>query len=107
MITKNLGTTAVVAVLAQEEILNDATNVAVQTILTGDPTAVTVDVEGSLDGSNWGLVESHDFSAGELTALSQLFYVVDKPMPFIRINISTATFTTSGTVTTLIRYDER
>ena len=106
MITKNLGTTATAAVLDKEEILNDAANIAVQTILTGDPTAVTIDYEGSLDGETWGLVESHAFDAGELTALSQFFFVVNKPLPFIRINVSTATFTTAGTVSSIIRYDE-
>lgn len=105
-ITQNLGSLAVAGPFARVEVITDDTNIAVQYNLTGDPTAVTVDFEGSLDGTTWGVIESHVFSAGELTALSKFSYVVDKPTPYFRINASTLTFTTAGTITPIIRYEE-
>ena len=73
--------------------------IVVQAIATGDPTAIIVDVEGSLDGLKWAVLESHTFTSGELTDLSAFFYVTNKPAVWIRVNASTLTFTTSGTLT--------
>jgi len=71
----------------------------VQAVATGDPTAATVIVEGSLDGANWSILETHAFTADELTDLSALFYVSNKPAAYIRVSASVLTFTTSGTLT--------
>lgn len=73
--------------------------VSFQCLATGDPTAIVVDIEASLDGITWGLIDSHTFSAGELAALASVFSVVDKPARFLRANVSTLTFTTSGSIT--------
>lgn len=70
-----------------------------QCLVTGDPTAIVVDIEASVDGVTWGLVDSHTFTAGEITALASVFYVIDKPSAFLRANVSTLTFTTSGSIT--------
>ena len=105
-ITKNLGSLAAAGAFERVEVIADNTNIAVQYNLTGDPTAVTVDFEGSLDGATWGVIESHVFSAGELTAFSKFSYVVDKPTPYFRLNVSTLTFTTAGTIVPIIRYEE-
>ena len=76
-------------------------NHSVQITITGAPTAVTVDLEGSLDGNTWVSLASHVMSAGELTAAAALFHVVDKAVRYVRINILTLTGGTAPTVTTL------
>lgn len=76
-------------------------NHSVQIVITGAPTAVTVDLEGSLDGSSWASLASHVLSAGELTAALALFHVVDKPVRFVRANLLTLTGGTAPTVTVL------
>lgn len=62
-------------------------------------TAVTVDLEGSLDGKKWFQLVQHILTAGEITAESALFHVVDKPVNFVRANLITLTGGTAPTVT--------
>ena len=69
--------------------------------ITGAPTAVTVDLEGSLDGTNWVQLATHPFTAGELTATQAMFHVIDKPVRFVRVNLTALTGGTSPTVTVL------
>lgn len=76
-------------------------NHSVQITITGAPTAVTVDLEGSLDDVTWVSLASHVMSAGELTAAAALFHVVDKPVRYVRTNVTTLTGGTAPTVTTL------
>lgn len=71
---------------------------SVQVNLTGDPTAATVIMEGSLDGKSWMALDTHVIDAGELTAFGALYFVADKPVKYIRANVSVLTFTTAGTV---------
>lgn len=107
MITKNLGTITAPGITEQVVVSSEDTNVAVQYVATGDLTGVTATFEGSLDGgTTWGVLETHTFSAGDITALGKFVYIVDKPVPLFRINISTLTFTTAGTLTTLVRFDK-
>jgi hypothetical protein len=79
------------------------TSHTVQATITGAPTAVTVDLEGSLDGTTFFALASHVFSAGELTAEGAMFHVVDKPVTYVRINLTTLTAGTEPTVT--VKYD--
>lgn len=106
MLTINLGTTATAVTTANQHIKNETTSIAVQCTLTGDPTAAVISVEGSFDGTTWATIDSHTFSAGEITAKSALFYVTGKPVPYFRLKYTTLTFTTAGTATLLIRYNE-
>ena len=106
MRTINLGTLDATGTLPSTRVNSEVLNLAIQLIATGDPTAVTVDLEGSLDGLTWGIVESLVFSAGELTSLCKFSYIVDKPMPLFRLNISTLTFTTAGDLTAVVRFDD-
>lgn len=53
--------------------------------------ALTIDIEGSLSGTNWFALASHTFTSGERTAACAMFHVVDKPVIFIRGNITTLT----------------
>lgn len=70
----------------------------VQFIMTGDPLTGVIDMEGSLDGTNWFVIDSHTVAAGEITALGGMYFVIDKPVKHLRANVSTLTFTTAGTV---------
>jgi len=76
-------------------------NHTVQFTITGAPTAVTVDLEGSLDDITWTSLASHVTSAGELAAAAAMFHVVDKPVRYTRINLTTLTGGTAPTITAL------
>lgn len=56
-----------------------------QTIYTGTPTAINVNLEGSLDGTNWFTLDSSTSTASEMR------HVVNKPIRFLRCNISSYT----------------
>lgn len=75
---------------------------SVQVNVTGSPTAVTVDLEGSLDGVKWFQLAEHVFSAGDITAQAALFHVIDRAVPMTRGNLTTLTGGTTPTVTILI-----
>jgi len=91
MKTINLGTVAVATTGSKIHVKTEAPTIAVQTILTGVPSACILGIDGSLDGTVWGQIDTHTFSGGELTALSALFYVTDKPVPYLRVNTTTLT----------------
>jgi len=76
-------------------------NHTVQFTITGAPTAVTVDLEGSLDDTTFVSLASYVMTADELTATAAMFHVVDKPVRFIRVNLKTLTAGTAPTVTVL------
>lgn len=76
-------------------------NHTVQVTITGAPTAVTVDLEGSLDNVSWSSLASHIMSAGELSAGLAMFHVVDKPVRYVRNNLTLLTAGTSPTVTAI------
>lgn len=63
---------------------------------TGDPSAVIVDLEGSIDGSNWFVLGTWDetsINSGDIV------FVVDKPVTQIRGNLTTLTGGTTPAVT--------
>lgn len=62
-------------------------------------TAVTVDLEGSLDNSTWFSLDSHPFTAAEITAEAAMFHVVSRPVRYVRLNLVTLTGGTAPTVT--------
>jgi len=74
-------------------------NHSVQITITGSPTEVTIDLEGSLDGNTWLSLASHVMSADELTAAAAMFHVVDKSVRYVRTNLKTLTGGTAPTVT--------
>lgn len=75
----------------------------VQVTITGAPTAVTVDLEGSIDGVTFFSLATHAFTAGELTATKAMFHVIDKPVSYVRSNLTVLTAGTSPTVT--VKYE--
>lgn len=66
-------------------------------------TAVTVDLEGSIDDTTWFQLARHAFTAGEITAEAAMFHVIDKPVRYIRANLITLTGGTDPTVT--VKYE--
>lgn len=71
----------------------------VQVNITGAPTAVTVTLEGSLDGVNFRTIATHALSAGDLTATTGMFFDIDKPVLFVKVNLTVFTGGTAPTVT--------
>ncbi len=64
--------------------------------VTGAPTAIQVDLEGSLDNTNWYQIDTYNVVANTLRQ------VVDKGAKFVRANLVTLTGGTSPTVTAKI-----
>lgn len=54
-------------------------------------TALTVDIEGSIDGANYETLASHVADADQITAKHGMFHVVNKPVEWVRANITTLT----------------
>lgn len=72
----------------------------VQIVITGAPTAVTVALEASLDdGVNWNTIGTYALTAGDLSAGSAMYHVVDKPAQYVRMNTITLAGGTAPTVT--------
>ncbi len=64
--------------------------------VTGGPTAVTVNIEGSLDNSNWYTLDTDNTTANTFKEITQ------RGAKFIRANLVTLTGGTSPTVTVRI-----
>lgn len=78
-------------------------NYAIHTIFTGTVTALTIALEGSLDGgTTWGVLGSDAFVAGDITAKNALFYVTNSPTKLVRANITAYT----GTGTAVVWFSE-
>jgi len=74
-------------------------NHTVQVEITGAPTSVTVDLEGSLTNGIFVSLASYVLTAGDLTAAAAIFHVVDKPVRYIRLNLTNLTGGAAPTVT--------
>ena len=70
-----------------------------QATITGGPSAVTVTLEGSIDGTTFITIGTHAFTAGELTATKAMFFDIDKPLLFVKANLTVLTGGTAPTVT--------
>ncbi|MDP2362896.1 MAG: hypothetical protein Q8M94_03900 [Ignavibacteria bacterium] len=62
-------------------------------VVTGDPTVVQVDLEGSINNSTWYALDS------STTLTSEMRHVVNKPVNYVRANLITLTAGTAPTVT--------
>ena len=76
-------------------------NHTIQVTITGAPTAVTVDLEGSLDDTTFVSLADYVLTAADLTATAAMFHVVDKPVRYIRANVTNLVGGTAPTVTVL------
>jgi len=61
-------------------------NMVFQTTYTGAPTALVIDIEGSLDGLSYFPLKSVD-----IIASGGLFHIPGQPVVFIRANLKTLT----------------
>jgi hypothetical protein len=71
-------------------------------------TALTIDIEGSLTRNNFFPLASHAFTSAERTARCCMFHVIDKPITWVRTNITKLTSTGVGDVRVtvdLLSYD--
>jgi hypothetical protein len=68
-----------------------------QMAVTGTPSALSTNLEGSLDGNAWFVVDTSTSVAGETR------HIVNKPIKFARCNITT--YTGSSTTATCIIYN--
>ena len=67
------------------------------TVGSGDAvTALTLALEGSLDGVHWFTLGTSSASADELTNQCGAFTIIDKLVEYVRANITTLTKTGSG-----------
>lgn len=71
-------------------------------------TALVINLEGSITGTSFFILASHTLTAAERTAKCSMFHVVDKPIVYVRTNITTLTQTGEGDVKVtidLLSYD--
>jgi hypothetical protein len=69
---------------------------------------LTIAVEGSITGVNYFALASHTFTTVEKTAKCSMFHVVDKPVVYIRTNITALASSGEGDVrvtVNLLSYD--
>ena len=59
-----------------------------QIVTSGSPTAVTIEIEGSIDGDNFQCVLEHTLIAGELVAGHAMIHLINKTLPRVRVNIT-------------------
>jgi len=69
-------------------------------------TALSISLLGSLDGSNFYTLDTHSFSAGELSALGAMFHVVNKPVKYVKVQVASHTGAAAGDTVT-IRYEPK
>ena len=76
-------------------------NHAIQITLGGTvvATAVTVVLEGSLDGATYYTLDTHAMSGPEITAEGAMYKVADQPTYYVRANLAVLTGGTAPTVT--------
>jgi hypothetical protein len=65
-------------------------------VVTGSPTAVVVNLEGSIDGANWFTLDTCNATTSEMR------HVINKDVVSLRANLATLTAGTAPTVTARI-----
>lgn len=73
----------------------------IQGMLTGSPSSVVIDLDGSLDGDTYYQLASHTVTAQELATDSFMFHVTSKLVRYVRLNLVTLSGGTSPTVTAI------
>lgn len=59
-----------------------------QVVLNGSPTAVTLELEGSIDGDNFDVLFEHNLTDKDISIGTSLFHLTNKPIPKIRVKIT-------------------
>jgi len=73
----------------------------VQCTFTGNPTAVTIELEGSLDNETWYQLAGHKVSTGDITDSKTMFHVTSKLVTYVRLNLTTLEGGTAPTLTAI------
>jgi hypothetical protein len=73
-------------------------NHSFQVIATGNPTAVTIQIDGTLDGTNYSELLTHDLTSSEITAQIAIIHLINKTVPRIKAIINTLDGGTNPTV---------
>jgi hypothetical protein len=63
------------------------------TVITGSPTTVSVTLEGSIDGTNWFVLDTSTSTSNEMR------HVTNKPVTYLRANLGTLSGGSTPTVT--------
>ena len=66
-------------------------------VVTGSPSGISITLEGSLDTTNWAVLDTSTNTAGEVRGIT------GKPVTFLRANLGTLTGGTAPTVTVSIQ----
>jgi hypothetical protein len=56
-------------------------------------TGLVIDLEGSVTGVKYFALASHTFTAAERIAKAAMFHLADKPVEYVKVNITTLTKT--------------
>ena len=76
----------------------------VYTWATAQPTALAVELLGSLDGVNFVVLGTVTFNGAELTAKQAMLFVTGSPMRYVKSNVKT--LTTAGTASINVYYEQ-
>lgn len=71
----------------------------VQSTSTGNPSAVVLELEGSLDGVTWYQLAEHSWTASEISNQQSMFHVTSKLVSYARLNLTTLSGGSSPTIT--------
>ena len=66
-------------------------------VFTGSISALTVAIEGSINGTDVVALATHELATEEISAKSSMFHIVNKLVEYVRVNITV--MTGSGSVT--------
>ena len=72
---------------------NPYTNHTWVTVVTGGPSATSITLQGSIDGTNWAVLDT------TTTTTAEMRHIIYKPVLWIKANVGTLTSGTSPTVT--------
>ncbi len=78
-------------------VLNIPTSYGIQVTFTGSPSTVTVALEGSLNNTNFFVLDSSTYGT-----TGDIVFVVDKTVRYMRANLTTLSGGSSPTVTVLV-----
>ena len=69
-----------------------------QITCNGSPSRVKVQIQGTIDGTNYACILEHEMTAEELANDTAIFHLINKPVPKIRASITELSGGVSPTV---------
>lgn len=63
----------------------------VQVVFTGTISALSIAIEGSIDGTNIVALETHALTGDEISAKKSMFHIVNRLVEYVRANITVLT----------------